>query len=250
MTLLLQGQTAVVTGGTAGIGAAIALAFARQGAYVTIIGTNKQRGEEVVASMKAIPECSGAHFYAANVAEAQSIEGVLKSILDERKQIDILVNNAGITKDQLLMKMTEEEWDTVLDVNAKSCFLTCRAVIRAMLKARKGKIINISSVVGLVGNPGQINYAASKAAVVGLTKALAKEVAARNIQVNCIAPGYIDTPMTQVLTEEQRKATLLGIPMGRMGEPNEIAMAAVFLASQWSNYITGQVISIDGGMAM
>lgn len=250
MTTLLKGQTAIVTGGTAGIGAAIAKELARQGAYVVIVGTNEQRGQQVVAEMKALEGCSGAIFHQANVAEAQSVEAVIKAVLDERKQVDILVNNAGITKDQLLMKMTEEDWDAVLDVNVKSCFLTCRAVIRAMLRAKKGKIINISSVVGLTGNAGQVNYAASKAAVIGLTKSLAKEVAGRNIQVNCIAPGYIETPMTEVLTEEQRKATLEKIPMGRMGQPQEIAYAAVFLASAASDYITGQVLTVDGGMVM
>jgi 3-oxoacyl-[acyl-carrier protein] reductase len=250
MTLLLQGKTAIVTGGTAGIGAAIAKEFARNGAFVAILGTNEQRGSQVVAEMKAMHECGGASFYVTNVADAQSVESTFKTIVDERKQIDILVNNAGITKDQLLMKMSEEDWDTVLDVNAKSCFLTCRTVIRGMLRAKKGKIINISSVVGLTGNAGQINYAASKAAVIGLTKSLAKEVAARNIQVNCIAPGYIETAMTEALTEEQKNGTLEKIPMGRMGQPNEIALAALFLASQWSDYITGQVITVDGGMVM
>lgn len=250
MSALLQGLTAIVTGGTAGIGVAIAKEFTRHGAYVAIIGTNEERGRQVVTEMKAMPECTGAVFYKANVAEAESIEAVIKTIIDDRKQVDILVNNAGITKDRLLMKMTEEDWDSVVDVNAKSCFLTCRAVIRSMLRARKGKIINISSVVGLTGNAGQVNYAASKAAVIGFTKSLAKEAAPRNIQVNCIAPGYIETPMTAVLSEEQRKVTLEKIPMGRMGQANEIALAAVFLASSWSDYITGQVITVDGGMVM
>lgn len=250
MAELLKGQIALVTGGTAGIGAAIAKEFAQNGAFVVIVGTNEQRGQDVVTELKAFPACSGARFFQANVSDAASIEGVIKAVLDEHKQLDILVNNAGITRDQLLMKMSEEDWDQVLDVNAKSCFLTCRAVVRAMLRAKKGKIINISSVVGITGNAGQVNYAASKAAMIGLTKALAKEVAGRNIQVNCIAPGYIATPMTDVLSEEQRKATLANIPMGRMGTTQEIAQAALFLASSLSNYVTGQVLTVDGGMVM
>lgn len=248
--MLLNGQVALVTGGTAGIGAAIAKQFAANGAFVAIVGTNEQRGEEVVNEMKTLPGCPGAQFFKANVSDPASVEAVIKALLDEHKKLDILVNNAGITRDQLLMKMSEEDWDLVLDVNAKSCFLTCRAAIRAMLRAKKGKIINISSVVGITGNPGQANYAASKAGMIGFTKAVAKEVAARNIQVNCIAPGYIATAMTHVLTEEQKKEILSHIPMGRMGTPEEIAHAALFLASNWADYITGQVLTVDGGMVM
>jgi len=247
---LLKGQTAIVTGGTAGIGAAIAKEFAGQGAYVAIFGTNQARGDQVVSEMISLPGCAGAAFYPVNVASYQEVELAIKKIQDERGNIDILVNNAGITRDQLLMKMTEEDWDQVMDVNVKSCYNTCRVLVRAFLRAKKGKIINVSSVVGLTGNAGQVNYAASKAAIIGLTKALAKEVASRNIQVNCIAPGFITTPMTETLTDEQKKATLEQIPMGRMGTPEEIAKTALYLACAWSDYMTGQVMVVDGGMVM
>lgn len=247
---LLKGKTAIVTGGTAGIGMAIALKFASQGAYVAIFGTNVERGERVVSEMKSLESCSGAAFYRVDVASFQEVEAAIKKIQEERDQVDILVNNAGITRDQLLMKMSEEDWDNVMDVNVKSCYNTCRVLTRAFLRAKKGKIINMSSVVGLTGNPGQVNYAASKAAVIGLTKALAKELASRNIQANCIAPGFIETPMTDAMTEEQKAATLAQIPMGRMGTPEEIANTALFLASDLSSYITGQVFTVDGGMVM
>ncbi len=250
MNELLKGQTAIVTGGTAGIGTAIARQFATQGAYVAIFGTNSVRGEQVVAELTALPHSAGAAFYQVNVANLQDVEQAIKKIQEERGNVDILVNNAGITRDQLLMKMTEEDWDNVMAVNVKSCYNTCRVLVRAFLRAKKGKIINMSSVIGLTGNAGQVNYAASKAAIIGLTKALAKEVAARNIQVNCIAPGFIITPMTDGMTEEQKKATMEQIPMGRMGTPDEIAKTALFLASSWSDYITGQVITVDGGMVM
>ena len=165
-------------------------------------------------------------------------------------RIDILVNNAGITRDNLLMKMTEEDWDRVIAVNLKSVYNTCQALVRSMLKARNGKIINITSVVGLNGNAGQANYAASKAGMIGFTQSLAKEVASRGICVNCIAPGFIKTPMTGVLTETQKEAIIKQVPMGRLGNPEEIAHAAVFLASSLSDYVTGQVLTVDGGMVM
>ncbi len=247
---ILKGQTAIVTGGTAGIGAAIAKKFAEQGAYVAIFGTNNTRGEQVVAEIQALSNAAGAAYYQVNVANLQEVEQAIKKIQEQRGNIDVLVNNAGITRDQLLMKMTEEDWDTVMAVNVKSCYNTCRTLVRAFLRAKKGKIINVSSVVGLTGNAGQVNYAASKAAILGLTKALAKEVASRNIQVNCIAPGFITTAMTEVMTEEQKQATLAQIPMGRMGTTDEIAHTALFLASSWSDYITGQVLTVDGGMVM
>ena len=250
MTGLLSGQTAVVTGATAGIGREIARRFSEEGAFVVVIGTNKERGEQVIEDLKAIPGTAGALFLQVNVANFQEVEQAMKQVLELRGQVDILVNNAGITRDQLLMKMTEEDWDSVIDTNVKSCYNTCRALVRSFVKARKGRIINMSSVVGLTGNAGQVNYAASKAAIIGLTKALAKELAARNILVNCIAPGFIETPMTEMMTEAQKAATLDKIPLGRMGSPNDIANAALFLASSWSNYMTGQVVTVDGGMAM
>lgn len=250
MTGLLTGQTAIVTGATAGIGKAVAHRFAEEGAFVVVIGTNTERGEQVVEEIGAIPGNGGAIFKKLDVSNYQEVEAAMKEILELRGQVDVLVNNAGITKDQLMMKMTEEDWDTVMDINVKSCYNTCRALARTFIKARKGRIINMSSVVGLTGNAGQVNYAASKAAVIGLTKSLAKELAARNILVNCIAPGFITTPMTDAMTDAQKAATLDKIPLGHMGAPVDIANAALFLASSWSNYITGQTITVDGGMVM
>lgn len=250
MTGILKGQTAIVTGATTGIGREIAKRFAKEGAFVVVIGTNRERGEQVVAEIEAIPESAGALFQKVDVSNYQDVELAMKQVLDLRGQIDILVNNAGITRDQLLMKMSEEDWDAVMDINVKSCYNTCRALARSFLKAKKGKIINMSSVIGLTGNAGQVNYAASKAAMIGLTKSLAKELASRNILVNCIAPGFIETPMTDAMTEAQKTRILDKIPLGRMGLPEEIANAAVFLASSWSNYITGQVMIVDGGMVM
>ncbi|MEI8366375.1 MAG: 3-oxoacyl-[acyl-carrier-protein] reductase [Parachlamydiaceae bacterium] len=248
--MLLDNQTAIVTGATAGIGKAVAKKLAENGAYVIAIGTNVERGAQVVAELEAITQCPGALFYPLNVADFQEVERVCKEILEKRGGVDILVNNAGITRDQLLMKMSEEDWDSVIDINVKSCYNTCHALVRAFMKARKGRIINMSSVVGLTGNAGQVNYAASKAAVIGLTKALAKELAPRKILVNCIAPGYIETPMTEAMTEAQKAATLAQIPLQRMGSPDDIANTVLFLACPWSEYITGQVITVDGGMVM
>ena len=175
---------------------------------------------------------------------------VIDGICEKYGRVDILVNNAGITRDQLLMKMSEEDWDRVLDVNAKSCFNTCKAVVRAMMKARKGRIINVTSVVGITGNTGQANYAASKAAVIGFTKSLAKEIASRNISVNCIAPGFIDTDMTSSLGDKVKEGILTQVPMGRLGRSEEVANTALYLASDLSNYVTGQVLVVDGGMVM
>ncbi len=247
---MLKGKTAIVTGGTAGIGAAIAKRFVEEGAYVFIFGTNAQRGEQVVSELNALPNSAGASFLQLNIANTEEVNQAIKAALELRGQIDILVNNAGITRDQLLMKMSEADWDDVMDVNVKSCYNTCHALVRTFLKARKGKIINVSSVVGINGNPGQANYAASKAAMIGFTKALAKELASRNIQINCIAPGFIKTAMTDALTEAQKDAIMGTIPLGRLGTVDDVASAALFLASEWSDYITGQVIVVDGGMVM
>jgi 3-oxoacyl-[acyl-carrier protein] reductase len=247
---LLKGQTAIVTGGTAGIGKAIALRFAEQGAHVIVIGTNAERGEQVVRDIAAIAPESKSRFVQLNVAKTDEVEAAIKNLLTIYPQVDILVNNAGITRDLLLMKMEEDDWDQVMEVNVKSCYNTCHALVRPMMKARKGKIINMSSVIGLIGNAGQANYAASKAAIIGLTKALAKELAPRNICVNCIAPGFIDTQMTGGLNEAMKESTLAKIPLGRMGRPEEIANVALFLACSLSDYITGQVFAVDGGMVM
>jgi 3-oxoacyl-[acyl-carrier protein] reductase len=246
----LKDKTAVVTGGTAGIGRDIALAFAKEGANVAIFGTNAERAAEVLQLLKETHPNQKFISKLADVADKKAVDQALQEILTEFGKIDILVNNAGITKDGLLMKMSEEDWDRVIAVNLKSVYNTCQALVRPMLKARTGKIINISSVIGLIGNAGQANYAASKAGMIGFTQSLAKEVASRGICVNCIAPGFIKTPMTDVLTDAQKEGILNQVPMGRLGNAEEIAHAAVFLASDWSNYITGQVLTVDGGMVM
>lgn len=246
MEQLLKNQLALITGGNAGIGKAIAVEFARQGARLAIFGTNKERGQAVVDEIGS----DKATFYTVNTAHTKDVEEAVKLVQENQGAIDILVNNAGITRDQLMLKMTEEDWDQVMEVNVKSCYNTCKALTRQMLKARKGVIINISSVIGLIGNAGQANYAASKSAIIGFTKSLAKEFAPRNIRVNCIAPGFIETKMTDVMTEQQRQAILSSIPMERMGKPEDIAHAALFLASPWSEYVTGHVLTVAGGMVM
>ena len=249
---LLKGKKALITGGTAGIGKEIALSFARQGAHVTIFGTNETRAAEVVQELNAARVDADQQFFSdlVNVSDKASVEASIQKLLTSWGSVDILVNNAGITKDGLLMKMSEQDWDDVLDINLKSVYNLCQALVRSMLKARSGKIINVSSVVGLTGNAGQVNYAASKSGMIGFTKALAQELATRGICVNCIAPGFIQTKMTDVLTEAQKEAIVKKIPMGRLGAPEDIANAAIFLASPLSNYITGQVLTVDGGMVM
>lgn len=249
MNHLLKDQVAIVTGGNAGIGKAISQKFASQGAQVIIFGTNSETGNEVVREINE-KHPDSAHFFQVNVASTAEVEETMKQILQRFGKVDILVNNAGITRDQLLMKMSETDWDNVMAVNVKSCYNTSRALVRSMMKARKGKIINMSSVVGLTGNSGQANYAASKAAIIGLTKSLALELASRNILVNCIAPGFVQTRMTDVLTDVQKTAIFDKIPLGRMGQPDEIANVALFLASSLSDYMTGQVLTVDGGMVM
>ena len=249
---LLDTKTAIVTGGTAGIGKEIALHFARHGANVIIFGTSSERAAQVIKELEEVRQSPHQRFAAelGNVGDKSWVEATIEKLLAAYGKIDILVNNAGITRDALLMKMTAEEWNAVLETNLNSIFNFCQALIRPMLKARHGKIINISSVVGLMGNAGQTNYAASKAGMIGFSKALAKEVASRNICVNCIAPGFIQTPMTDALNDKQKEALLQTIPMGRFGQTRNIADAALFLASPMADYITGQVIVVDGGMAM
>lgn len=238
----LEGDVAVITGGTSGIGKAIAKLFVEHGAKVIVFGTNVEKGQKAADEVHAT-------FKQVDVADCQAVQTAIDQVIAEHQKVDILVNCAGITLDNLMLKMKEEEWDKVIDVNLKSCFNTCKALMRPMIRAKKGKIINVSSVVGLMGNPGQTNYAASKAGMIGFTKALAKELGGR-VHVNCIAPGYIETNMTDALNSAQKEAIIKNIPMGRIGRPEEIAHAALFLAGPWSSFITGQVITVDGGMVM
>lgn len=250
MNRILEGKTAIITGGNAGIGKAIAERFAQAGANVIILATNQERGLSVQNHIQSINPTIKSKFYKVNVSSKAEVDSVMQEILKEFSSIDILVNNAGIVRDTLLMKMSEEDWDLVLNVNLKSIYNTCQALVRPFLKARKGKIINITSVVGLTGNAGQANYAASKAGMIGFTKSLAKELATRGINVNCIAPGFIETDMTGSLNDEQKKVILSQVPMNRLGTSEEIANAALFLASDLANYITGQTLTVDGGMVM
>jgi 3-oxoacyl-[acyl-carrier protein] reductase len=249
---LLKDKKILVTGGTAGIGKDIALTFARQGASVVIFGTNQERALEVVKEMESVKVFPEQRFMQqiVDVSSKSAVDESIQKILGEWGSLDVLVNNAGITRDTLLMKMSEKDWDDVIDINLKSVYNLCQSLVRPMLKARAGKIINISSVVGLTGNAGQVNYSASKSGMIGFTKALAQELATRGITVNCIAPGFIQTKMTDVLTDQQKDLILKKIPMGRLGSTEDIANAAVFLASPYSNYITGQVLTVDGGMVM
>lgn len=244
---MLKNKIVLITGAGRGIGRAIAIALAKEGAEVVI---NYNGSEERAKEVKQTIEENGgkASIYKCNVSDFEACETMIREIVKEHGHLDILVNNAGITKDGLIMKMKEEDFDRVLNVNLKGTFNTIRHSARQMLKQRSGKIINISSVSGILGNVGQANYAASKAGVIGLTKTMARELGSRGITVNAIAPGFVDTEMTEVLSEEIRENACKQIILGRFGKPEDIANAAVFLASDKADYITGQVISVDGGM--
>ena len=245
--MLLKGKTAVVTGGSRGIGAAIAEKFSENGANVAVLYAGAgERAAEVVAKAQAFGVHAAA--YKCDVADFAQVEAVFKQIGEEFVRIDILVNNAGVTRDKLLLQMTEEDFDRVLAVNLKGAFNTCKAVCRSMARAKSGKIINISSVSGLMGNPGQANYAASKAGLIGLTKTLAKEYASRGITCNAIAPGFIETEMTAAMPAPALEAAANAIPAKRMGKPEDVAALALFLASAGADYITGEVIKVDGGL--
>ena len=244
---MLENKFALVTGAGRGIGRAIAIALAKEGAEVVV---NYNGSEERAKEVKQTIEENGgkASIYKCNVSDFEACEAMIKDIVKEHGRLDILVNNAGITKDGLIMKMKEEDFDSVLNVNLKGTFNTIRHSARQMLRQKSGKIINISSVSGILGNAGQANYAASKAGVIGLTKTMARELGSRGITVNAIAPGFVDTEMTGVLSEEIRENACKQIILGRFGKPEDIANTAVFLASDKADYITGQVISVDGGM--
>lgn len=245
---MLNGQIALITGASRGIGQAVALELGKQGA--TVIGTaTSQSGADNISAYLSQATIKGTGL-ALNVTDAQQIEQALQTIRTQFGEISILVNNAGITRDNLLMRMKEEEWDDIMDTNLKSVFRLSQAVLRAMMKARFGRIINIASVVGVMGNAGQTNYAAAKAGIIGFSKSLAREVGSRNITVNCVAPGFIDTDMTRALSEEQRNALLGHIPLGRLGSVEDIAASVAFLASSQAGYISGTTLHVNGGMYM
>lgn len=245
----LGGKVAVVTGASRGIGRAVALAMAERGCHVVVnYAGNTSAAEETASRVRGLGV--RALVIKADVADQEQVNAMMKQVLQEFGRIDILVNNAGITRDNLLPRLQEQDWDAVLNTNLKGAYHCAKAVLRPMLKARWGRIINISSVVALSGNPGQSNYAAAKAGLIGFTKSLAREIGSRNITVNAVAPGYIDTDMTAGLTEENKSQMLNNIPLGRLGTPEDVAAAVAFLAGGGAGYITGQVIVVDGGMAM
>ncbi len=246
--MTLENEVALVTGASRGIGRAIAESLGREGAKV--IGTaTTQAGAERIAAYSSELGFAGIGAVL-NVADADSVDGLMRGIADEHGPLSILVNNAGVTRDNLLMRMKEDEWDTVIDTDLTSLYRMCKACVRGMMKAKRGRIVNITSVVGAVGNAGQSNYAAAKAGVIGFTKALARELASRTITVNAVAPGFIETDMTRALTEEQRKALQAAIPLQRLGSPQDVAAVVTFLASPAAGYITGETIHVNGGMYM
>jgi len=241
----LTGRSALVTGASGGIGADIARSLHAAGATVGLSGTRVEPLEALAAELG-----SRAHVLPCNLSNADEVEGLVKRATEAMGAVDILVNNAGITRDGLAMRMSDDDWQSVIDVNLTAAFRLCRAAIRGMMKARWGRIVNISSVVGRAGNAGQSNYAASKGGLVALSKSLAEEVASRGITVNCVAPGFIETAMTEKLTEAQRNTILASVPAGRMGTPQEIAAAVLYLASQEAAYVTGATLHVNGGMDM
>jgi 3-oxoacyl-[acyl-carrier protein] reductase len=244
----LDGKVVIVTGGSSGIGRATSLKMAGEGAKIVVADVNADGGEGSASLVR--DAGAEATFVQTNVTEPEGVEAMVAHAMETFGRIDVLVNNAGITRDNLLMRMKEEEWDAVLNVNLKAAFLCTKAVCRPMMKARSGRIINIASVVGLMGNAGQANYSASKAGIIGLTKTTARELAARNITSNAVAPGFIDTDMTKKLSEEVRERLMTQIPLGVLGQAEDVAAAVAFLASADAAYITGQVIVVDGGMVM
>lgn len=244
----LTGKVAIVTGASSGIGQAVALAMANAGADVAVCGQNQERlaatAAKVTAAGRKVLQ------YAMNISQADPVQQMVEDVHKQWGHIDVMVNNAGITRDGLIIRMSEQDWDEVMTVNLKSVFLCSKAVAKIMMKQRAGAIVNIASIIGLIGNPGQANYSASKGGIIAFTKSLARELSSRNIRANAIAPGFIETPMTEKIPEALQKKMLESIPLGRYGKPEDVANLAVFLGSDRSGYITGQVISICGGMVM
>jgi 3-oxoacyl-[acyl-carrier protein] reductase len=241
----LTGKTALITGATGGIGGSIARALHAQGATVAISGTRQEALSALAGELG-----DRVHMITANLSDRDSVEALVPAAEAAMGQLDILVNNAGVTRDNLFLRMKDEEWETVIRVNLEAAFRLMRASVKDMMRRRYGRIISVTSIVGTTGNPGQGNYAASKAGLIGMSKSLAAEVASRNITVNCIAPGFIETPMTDVLNEKQKESILGNVPMGRLGTGADIAAAAVYLASGEAGYVTGQTLHVNGGMAM
>ena len=241
----LTGKTALVTGATGGIGGAIAKALHAQGAHVVLSGTRQEALDALAAELG-----SRVSTVACNLGDAAQVDGLVAAAEAVAAPLDILIANAGITRDGLLLRMKDEDWETVIKVNLEAYFRLSRAALKGMMKRRQGRIIGITSVVGVTGNPGQTNYAASKAGMIGFSKALAQEVASRNVTVNCVAPGFISSPMTDDLNEQQKASILATIPAGRLGEGADVAAACVYLASRAGDYVTGQTLHVNGGMAM
>ena len=241
----LTSKTALVTGATGGIGEAIARALHARGATVALSGTRAEKLEALAADLG-----ERVHVLPANLSDRAAVDALVPAAEAAMGQLDILVNNAGITRDNLFMRMKDEEWDDVIEVNLTASFRLCRAAVKGMMRRRYGRIINIASVVGVTGNPGQGNYAAAKAGLIGMAKSLAREVASRNITVNTIAPGFIETPMTDALNDKQKESILTTVPAGRLGKADEIAAAALYLASEEAAYVTGETLHVNGGMAM
>ncbi len=248
MSGILDGKKAVVTGAGRGIGKAVAVTLAQAGADVVCLSRTQANVDETATEIRDLGRQAWA--FAVDVADAASSQEAATAILKETGSIDILVNNAGVTRDDLLMRMSEEAWDTVMDTNLKGAFTLCKAFARTFMKQRSGRIINIASVIGLMGNAGQANYAASKAGLIGFTKSIARELSSRGVTCNAIAPGFIETDMTAALNESQRQAILEKIPLNRLGQVEDIAQAVVYLAGPGAGYITGQVLTVDGGMVM